>query len=81
MRIELEIKGTEKNNQWMAQAIVDGKYKPSHLMESSEHGNGCLRIVGGNPNRFFKPDDELWWLELFAGKESVRVTGELCEKA
>jgi len=78
-KIELEIRSTSENGKWMAAAIVNGEVKPAHLMESSEHCFGGLRTVGGNHARYFRPDDELWWLSFFEGKESVRITGELCE--
>jgi len=78
-KIELEISPTGERGKWVAAAIVGGVAKPAHLMESSEHCHGALKTVGGNPTRYFRPDDELWWLNFFEGAVSVRVTGELVE--
>lgn len=76
--ITLEIMPAAKGH-YLASAIVAGVKKPSHEMLLG--ANGELRTVGGNPARYFAPDDILWWLAFaIEGKEIITITGALKSK-
>ena len=75
-KVELEISATDVRDHYLASAIIDGQKKPAHEMILG--ANGELRTSGGNPARYFAPDDQLWWLAFaIEGAKSIRITGEL----
>lgn len=79
--IELAIRNGEREGEWIGAAIINGMRKPEHILLSDTEGR--LISKSGNPNRFLKIEDPLWWLRLMPGvgnEQEIIISATLEEK-